>query len=127
MLDGVIRIIAGLLGLMLFVMGVRWVVDPSGAAADIGMPVLDGLARSSQIGDLGAFFVVGGAFALVGTITRHATLLYTPAALVGFAAVFRVLAWQAHDAAFALELIVAEVVMCTVFLLAGYRMAKAVG
>ena len=41
---------------MMFVMGLRWLVDPSGAAAGIGMPVLDGLARSSQIGDLGAFF-----------------------------------------------------------------------
>ena len=55
MLDKAIRIIAGLVGLMLFVMGLRWLVDPGGAAAEIGMEVLEGLARSSQIGDLGAF------------------------------------------------------------------------
>ena len=123
MLDKAIRIIAGLVGLMLFVMGLRWLVDPGGAAAEIGMEVLEGLARSSQIGDLGAFFVVGGGFALLGVITRSAILLYTPAALVGVAALFRLLAWLVQDAALAPELIVAELVMCTVFLFARYRLA----
>ena len=53
----VIRILATLPGVALTIMGVRWLVDPAGAAAEIGMPLLSGLARSSQIGDLAALFL----------------------------------------------------------------------
>ena len=125
MLDKATRVIAGLFGLMMFAMGLRWLVDPSGAAAGIGMPVLDGLARSSQIGDLGAFFIVSGGFALLGVIKRNAALLYAPAALVGVAALFRLLAWLVQGAAFAPEFIVFELIMCAVFLFARYRLAMA--
>ena len=125
MLDKAIRVIVGLFGLMMFVMGLRWLVDPAGAAAGIGMPVLDGLARSSQIGDLGAFFIVSGGFALLGVIKRNAALLYAPAALVGVAALFRLLAWLVQGAAFAPEFIVFELIMCAVFLFARHRLAAA--
>ena len=125
MLNKAVRVIAGLFGLMLFVMGLRWLVDPAGAAVGIGMPVLDGLARSSQIGDLGAFFIVAGGFALLGAITRNAALLVAPAALVGVAALFRLLAWLVQDAALAADFIVFELVMCAVFLFARHRLAAA--
>jgi hypothetical protein len=125
MLDKIIKIIAGLFGALLLVSGIRWVVDPQGAAGSIGMEVLDGMARSSQLGDLAAFFVTAGGFALLGVLLRKGVLLYTSAALVGFAAVFRSLAWLVNDAPFATNLIVPELVMCAVFLLARQRIDKA--
>ena len=74
-MDKVIKFLAGLVGVMLLGTGIRWLIDPAGAAALIGMGTLDGVAGSSQIGDLGAFFVVTGGFALLGLITRNATFL----------------------------------------------------
>ena len=123
-LDKVIRGVAGLLGLMFLVMGLRWLVDPGGAAGEIGLPLQEGLAMSSQIGDLGAFFMVTGGFALLGAITRNATLLYTPAALLGVAALFRLLAWQLHEAALATEFILFELVACAVLLFARQRFSR---
>jgi hypothetical protein len=123
MLDIITKIMTTLLGVMLLGIGVRWLVDPAGAAPLVGMELLGGVAGSSQVGDLGSFFLVAGAFALLGLITRNATLLYTPAALVGVAAVYRTVASMAHDVAFAPDLIVLEVVMCVIFLLAGKRLA----
>lgn len=123
MMDKVIKFLAGLLGVMLLGIGIRWLIDPTGAAALIGMVPLEGVAGSSQIGDLGAFFVVAGAFALLGLITRNATFLYTPAALVGVAAVLRIVAGLVHGTAFATDMIVGEIMMCTVFLLARKRIA----
>jgi len=123
MFDNIVRVVAGLFGLLMLAMGVRWPVDPAGAAAGIGMPVLDGVAKSSQIGDFGAFFVVTGGFALLGVITRNAALLYAPAALVAVAALFRVLAWLLQDAPFATEFIALELLMCVVFLFARQRLA----
>ena len=123
MLDKIIKIVAGLLGVMLLGIGLCWLFVPAVAAPLIGMEQLQGIAASSQIGDLGAFFIVAGAFALLGLGTGNATLLYTPAALVGAAAVFRIVAWWAHGAQFATQMIVLELVMCRLFLMARKRVA----
>jgi hypothetical protein len=122
MLQKIIKILAGLVGILLLVTALRWQLDPAGVAAELGMPLLDGLGRSTQIGDLSAFFFVAGVFTLVGLGTRNATLLYTPAALIGGAAFFRALAWLLHDAALAPQ-IAMEVVMCIIVLLACRRLA----
>jgi len=124
MLDKIIKIVAGLLGVMLLGIGLCWLFVPTVAAPLIGMVVLQGVAASSQIGDLGAFFIVAGAFALWGLGTGNATLLYTPAALVGAAAVLRIVAWWAHGADLAAQMIVLELVMCRLFLMARKRIAE---
>ena len=126
MLDKMIIVFAGLLGAMLLGIGMCWLFAPTVAAQAVAMAVLqDVTARSTQIGDLGAFFFVAGTFALLGIYTRNATLLYTPAALVGAAAVFRIVAWYFHGAAFAAQMIVLELVMCRLFLMARARIANA--
>jgi hypothetical protein len=125
MLDKLVKLVAGLMGVMLLGIGLCWLVAPSVAAPLIGMEVLQGEAGSSQIGDLGAFFVVAGAFALLGLGTGNAALLYTPAALVGAAALFRIAAGLFHGAALMPELIVLELVMCRLFLMARTRVASA--
>lgn len=125
MLDKLVKLTAGLMGVMLLGMGLCWLVAPSVAAPLIGMEVLQGEAGSSQIGDIGAFFVVAGLFALLGLGTGNAALLYTPAALVGVAALFRIAAGFFHGAALMPELIVLELVMCRIFLMARKRVADA--
>ena len=106
-----LRILTTLPAVMFLATSVRWLVDPEGAAATIGMPLLDGLARSSQIGDLGAFFLAAGSMLLLGVITLQREWFYGAALLFGGAAVFRVLAWAAQDAALATPMIVVEVVV----------------
>ncbi|MEM9257243.1 MAG: hypothetical protein AAGA91_17510 [Pseudomonadota bacterium] len=123
--DKVTKVLAILASALLLLVGLRWIVDPAGAAAELGMPLLEGLGRSTQIGDLTAFFVVAGCFGLFGTLRRNSTALAAAAALVGGAAVFRTLAWAAHDAALAPQILV-EIVMLVVFLLARRHSAAAV-
>jgi hypothetical protein len=126
MLDKAIKYSAGLLGLMLLGIGVCWLLLPAQAAPLIGMDLLTGVAKNSQIGDLGAFFFVAGAFALLGLYTGNATLLYTPAALVGAAAVFRIVTAAFHGGEFSpdvIRMIVLELVMCRLFLMARKRIA----
>ncbi|MGB1140739.1 MAG: hypothetical protein ACPG1A_07560 [Halioglobus sp.] len=89
------------------------------------MPLLEGAARSTQVGDLTAFFITAGVLALIGVFTRNATLLIAPAMLVGLAAVFRTLAWLVHGADLTTETIVVEVVMCIAFILAWKRLGAA--
>lgn len=104
-----------LLGLVFTGLGIQWHVDPAVAAEGLGMVLQEGVGRSSQIGDVAAFFLTGGLCTLIGAVTRVGFWFYPPLMLVGFAVIGRVLAWLIHDAAFAGPMIVAEVVFAVSF------------
>jgi hypothetical protein len=103
--------------------GVGWLVVPDRAAASLGMPVLDGLARSTQFGDFAAFFLTLGLSILTAVVRDQPRLLYFPAGLLGSAALCRTVAWAAHGAAFATTFILVEIVAC-LLLLAAARPAE---
>lgn len=114
------RILTTLIGAGFTLQGVGWLIAPDRAASALGMPVLDGLARSTQFGDFAAFFLTLGLGILVGTRPGRARLLYFPAALLGTAAFARTLAWAVHGAAFAATFIVVEIA-ASAFLLSSAR------
>jgi len=117
-----VRTIAALPGILFVGMGIRWIADPAGAAAVIGLPLLDGVARSSQIGDMGSFFFATGAMILIGVATLQRNWLYAASMVIGGAAIFRVLAWLVQDAAFPAHLIAPEVVFAAILLFAASKM-----
>jgi hypothetical protein len=117
-----LQIIVALPGLLFVGMGLRWIIDPTGAAAFSGMPLLDGVGLSSQIGDLGAFFLCLGLFIFLGLITRKRCWFVAPLMLVGITAVFRVLAWLLHDAALAVDMIVPELIIAGILAYAASRL-----
>ena len=114
------RLVTRILGGFFTLQGLAWLVDPARVAAGLGMPLLDGLARSTQIGDLSAFFLVAGVTMLIGSRPGRARLLYVPAGLIGGAAITRTVAWALHGADFATLFIAVEVAV-GVFLLAAAR------
>ena len=121
MIDKIINVLAYLVSLLLLGTAIRWLIDPSGAAAELGMPLLEGVGRSSQVGDMTAFFAVAGVFGFWGLLKKNRAILYAPMALVGFAAIFRTLAWALHDAALA-PMIVPELVMLAIYFAASRKM-----
>lgn len=120
-----LKIILVLPALLFAVMGLRILFAPEGALGELGMPLLDGLGRSTQIGDLGAFFITGAILILLGVFTGKREWLYAPAMLLGLTAVFRVWAAVGHGAAFAVQQIVVEVVVCALLLFAASRIKPA--
>lgn len=113
-----LRIVTTLMGVGFTLQGVGWLVVPDRAAAGLGMPVLDGLARSTQFGDFAAFFLTLGLSILLGSASGRARVLYFPAALLGSAALCRTAAWAVHGAAFATTFILVEIVACLLLLVA---------
>jgi hypothetical protein len=81
-----IRILTMLLGAGFFLQGLGWIVAPAHSAERLGMPLLDGLGRSSQIGDFAALFLTPGATMLVGNAAGRARLLLVPAGMLASAA-----------------------------------------
>lgn len=113
-----VALIVMLPGLLFIVLGLRWLVDPAGAAPALGLTLETGFGLSTQVGDLSAFFLVTGLSILIAVVTRRRSWFYPPAMLLLFAAVGRLVAWLVHDAAFAPQAIVVEVVVAGLLLLA---------
>lgn len=117
------RVLVALPAILFVVMGLRWAVDPEGAAAGLGMTLMTGVGLSSQIGDVGSFFIAMGIMMLLGLITGKRSWFQAPALLLALAAVLRVLAWLVHDAALALDMIIVEAVLATLLIMASSRLS----
>jgi hypothetical protein len=107
-MDKLFNIITYLIGFLFLLMGLQWLVDPTSAAAGLGMSLLSGHGLSTQIGDLASFFLVVGVFTLCAAVKKNKVWLYTPIALFGFAAVSRLIAFLFHDAALSTDKILVE-------------------
>lgn len=119
-----LRVLVTLPAILFILMGLRWAVDPTGAATGLGMTLLDGVGRSSQIGDVGALFLSMGMMMLLALITARRNWFYAPALMLTLVAVFRLLAWLVHDAALAMDMIVVEVLVASVLLFAASRLSQ---
>ena len=117
-----LRIVTMLLCAFFTLQGVSWIFDPARAAEGLAMPLLDGLARSTQVGDSAAFFLTIGVTAGIGSRPGRARLLLVPAGMLGGTALMRTLAWLLHDAAFAGTFIGVELVCAALLLLAARRL-----
>ncbi len=119
-----IRALALLPALAFLFTGLNWLTQPEAAAASLGLPLLDGVARSSQIGDMAAFFLSGSFMIFIGLVTNKRIWLQAPAMVIGLTAICRVLAWLLHDAALPMNLIAPEVVFSLILLLVASKLPR---
>ena len=123
-MEKILRVIAGFFGAFFLLMGLRWIIDPSSAAASLSMPLLEGAGLSTQIGDVGSFFITIGAMTLIGAIKQERHWLYAPSMLLLVAALYRVLSTILHDAAFVLPAIAIEIIVGLFLIFAGSKFSK---
>jgi hypothetical protein len=86
--------------------------------ADLGMPLLDGIGRSTQLADLGGLFMFGAIMIFYGVIKSKGQYLRIGALLLGLIAVLRIVAWAINGAELATVLIISEILL-VIWLLAG--------
>ncbi len=123
MMKTVLRILVALPAIFFVTIGVRWAVDPHGAAAALGMTLQDGVGRSTQIGDIGGVFLALGLMMLGALVMAKREWFYAPALLLFLIGALRTLAWLVHGAALALDAIFVEVVVAGILLFASSRLA----
>ena len=122
-MKNVLRIVAGLVGILFFLNGLQWIISPANVAASLGMPLLEGVGLSTQIGDLGSFFITVGAMTLIGAITTTRHWFYAPSMLLLVAALYRTLSTILYGAPFVMSAIIVEVVVGLFLIFAGSRIA----
>lgn len=116
-----LRVLAALPGALFLLIAVQWLFSPAEAAQGLDLPLLSGDARSTQIGDTGAFFLGAGAAYLLGAIRLERVWFLSAALLVGGAAAYRTAAWALHDAPFATDKIAVELFSLAIAALAASR------
>ncbi|MFU8764862.1 MAG: hypothetical protein ACNA7T_10080 [Haliea sp.] len=117
-----LRILSGLFGLLFGINCLSWLLDPARAAATLGMPLLEGVGRNTQIGDFTAFFFTLTVMIGLGVWRRQAQPLLGACLLLGSAAVFRLLSALLHDATLAPVSVAVEVVATAVLLAYALRL-----
>ena len=122
-MKNVLRIVAGLIGILFFLNGLQWIISPANVAASLGMPLLEGVGLSTQIGDLGSFFITVGAMTLIGAITTTRHWFYAPSMLLLVAALYRTLSTILYGAPFVMSAIVVEISVGLFLIFAGSRIA----
>ena len=118
------RGLSGIVGLIMLFTCVRWIVDPASAAAELAMPLLEGMGGNTQIGDLTSFFFTAGVFACIGAFRAEHVWLYASISLLGSAAIFRSLSVVVHGADPLTSAIVGEIVMTVILVFCVYLMKK---
>ena len=125
MKNNIIRVIAALPGIVMLFNGVGFLVRPEQMVNSLGMELLDGVGRSTQLGDMTAFFIGTGALILFGAVKSEARWLYAGAMFIGGAAVGRMMAALVADAAMATQFIIPEIIMTAWLCVCAYFLAEA--
>ena len=112
-------------GILFIAIGLLWVISPYEAGANFGiLEISEGLGRSSLIGDVGSYFFCIGLMMILAAYTLRSIWFYAPAMLLGVTALFRVISWAAHDATFATQFIIIEILIITLLLVTSKRMSS---
>ena len=112
-------------GILFVAIGLLWVISPYKAGANFGiLEISEGLGRSSLIGDVGSYFFCIGLMMILAAYTLRSIWFYAPAMLLAVTALFRVISWAAHDATFATQFIIIEILLITLLLVTSKRMSS---
>ena len=122
-MNKILKVVVALTAVLFASIGLRWLVAPEGVAAEAGMTLMEGLGLSSQIGDLGAFFLSLTIFILLALTTGRRTWYYPPIILLGLTAIMRTMAWIFHGASLAVDMIAVEVIVCAILYIGSLRLA----
>ena len=117
-----LRVVVALPALLFGVNGLGFIVNPTQAAGSLGVTLPEGIARSTLIGDLGAFFLFLSGMIVLGVLRLDRRWLVASATLLVTAACMRLLAWAVHGADFATQFIVAELLMAALLYFGGNKL-----
>jgi uncharacterized membrane protein len=121
----IITLLVALASLLFIAIGVRWLVDPAGAAPELGLSLSQGLGLSTQIGDISSFFLTLGLCIAIALVSKQRIWYYPAIMLLVLAALGRLAAWSMHGAALAVPQIAVEVLVALLLWYASKRLGRA--
>lgn len=114
------KFLSSIPAVVFLIIGVFWVLQPGIMAENFGMVLSSGLGLSSQIGDLGSYFVSSALMIFYGIYTNNTNWFYPPILIMLLTALFRTLSTLLHDAPFAADMIGSEILFSGILIYAIY-------
>ena len=114
------KFLSSIPAIVFLIIGVFWVLQPGIMAENFGMVLSSGLGLSSQIGDLGSYFVSSALMIFYGIYTNNTHWFYPPILIMLLTALFRTLSTLLHDAPFAADMIGSEILFSGILFYAIY-------
>ena len=114
------KFLSSIPAIVFLIIGVFWVLQPGIMAENFGMVLSSGLSLSSQIGDLGSYFVSSAQMIFYGIYTNNTHWFYPPILIMLLTALFRTLSTLLHDAPFAADMIGSEILFSGILIYAIY-------
>ncbi len=118
------RALSFLPGLIFLSTAFAWITNPSKASNDLGMQYLEGIGRSTQIGDFSSFFISVSVFCFLGSIFKNISFLFAAVIILLSAAIMRIVAWQIYSADFATIFIGVEIISSVMILVSIFLFRK---
>ena len=114
------KFLSSIPAVVFLIIGVFWVLQPGIMAENFGMVLSSDLGLSSQIGDLGSYFVSSALMIFYGIYTNNTHWFYPPILIMLLTALFRTLSTYLHDAPFAADMIGSEILFSGILIYAIY-------
>ena len=102
--------LSGILGVVLAIIALRWILSPEDSANSLGMVLLDGAGRNTQIRDFTALFASTSIFCFISITTRQYQWIFSSGIVFLLIALISVLASQLHDAPLTYSSLIAEII-----------------
>ena len=102
--------LSGILGVVLAIIALRWILFPEDSANSLGMVLLDGAGRNTQIRDFTALFASTSIFCFLSITTRQYQWIFSSGIVFSLIALISVLASQLHDAPLTYSSLIAEII-----------------
>lgn len=119
-MSSITKFLSSIPAVVFLIIGVFWVLQPGIMAENFGMVLSSDLGLSSQIGDLGSYFVSSALMIFYGIYTNNTRWFYPPILIMLLTALFRTLSTLLHDAPFAADMIGSEILFSGILIYAIY-------
>ena len=112
--------LSGILGLVLAIIALRWILSPEDSANSLGMVLLDGAGKNTQIRDFTALFASTSIFCFLSIVTRQYQWIFSVGLIYLIVAITSIYASFFFDAPIATSSLVAEIIFATMAFISAF-------
>ena len=104
------NILSGILGIVLTIIAIRWILLPEESANSLGMILLDGSGRNTQIRDFTSIFASTAIFCFLSIATKQFQWIFSSGIIFSIIAIISIVASQLHEAPITYSSLIAEII-----------------
>ena len=108
------NILSGILGLVLTIIAIRWILLPEESANSLGMILLDGSGRNTQIRDFTSIFASTAIFCFLSIATKQFQWIFSSGIIFLIIAIMSIVASQLYEAPITYSSLIAEIIFAMI-------------